>query len=115
MNIEQTKNALQNLVVKINLETNNHIIFHQQSKVKKHMAIKGGNDGTIWIAPTSKGFDIALRGISLERNMYGFMRQMTNKEHDKYGYPREKSAPKWEVSDFNMIIKAVYYYAGITV
>lgn len=113
MDIATTRKNLMNLVSEINSKTNKNIVFHQQSVMTKHMAIKGGDDGTIWIVPTSKGFDIGLRGVSLERNMYSYMRQLTNKNHDKYGYRRDQRMPKWEVIDFNIVIEAAYHYAGV--
>ncbi len=48
MDIDATKEKLEQLVEEINFLSSRKIRFHQQAKVKKHMAIKGSN-GTLYI------------------------------------------------------------------
>lgn len=112
MSIETQKQQLQKLVDEVNSSPQrNTIELRQQKKEKNHIDISGGN-GRLNTAPTSKGYDIGLQGISLTKEMYGFMCELTGKTHDKYGYPREEKSPKWEVNDFKKVEEAVYRYAN---
>ncbi len=115
MNIEAEKKKLEQLTNTINSLSNSMSIeFHQQNITKKHMSFTGGN-GRLCIHPTSKGFDIGLSRKSLSKEMYAFMCVLSGKDHhDKYGFPAEKTLPKWEVDDFEKVKKAAYHYAGLS-
>jgi len=118
MDIETAKQQLKNLVKKINeLSPGINVEFHQQDVTKKNMCIKGCN-GRIWIEPTSKGYDISLSGNSLEKEMYGFMAELYERECDGYKQLNkrigQKKAPFWRVDNYEMMEKAVYRYAGLS-
>ena len=117
MDIDTVKHQLSYLVEKINqISSDVNLEFHQQNVTKKHMCIKGCN-GSIWIQPTLNGYDISLSGISLEKEMYGFMKELYEKECDGYKQLNkridQKKAPFWKVSNYEMMVKAVYRYAGL--
>lgn len=67
MNIDITKQQLQELVDEVNLSSQrNKIEFDVQDKTPKHMSIIGGN-GRLCINPTTKGYDVGLSWKSLKR------------------------------------------------
>lgn len=110
--IEIKKQQLQKLVDRVNSSPQrNKIELSQQRKTEKHIDIIGGN-GRLNTSPTSKGFDIGLQGISLTKEMYDFMCKLTGRTSDKYGYPRDRKSPKWEIDDFKKVEEAVYRYAN---
>lgn len=117
MNIESKKQQLQKIVDEVNSSLHSKKIkLCQQEVSKKHIDIADINEngrlnGRLNTHPTSKGYDIGLQGESLARNMFEFMRKLTNKNPDKYGYPSEKKSPKWEVDDINKVKEAVLQYA----
>lgn len=114
MNVEETKGRLIKLIKKINsqLEDPPFLEFHQQRIDKTHMAIKGGN-GTLWINPKKKGYDIGLSGQSLENEMYDFMVNLCDSKHQGYKQTKER-LPFWRVDDFWKVEKAAFRYAGLT-
>ena len=104
MDIDATKKQLQQLVDFVNSQSpDKRVKFHQQDKIKKHMSIKKGKriDGRLCIQPTSNGYDIALSGKSLEKEMYGFMRDLCQSECSGYKQPNKKIGkldfPFWRV------------------
>lgn len=112
MNTEMVKRQLQNLESEVNSKHNMHKIkFCQQKVIERHMSFTGGN-GRLCIEPRYQLYNIGLSGQSLTKEMYQFMCELTGKSHDKYGYPAKKSLPKWEVSSFETLKKAVYRYAN---
>ena len=119
MDIEAAKKKLIELVDDVNsLSPSNEVQFHQQDVVKKHMAIIGGN-GRLCIHPTSTGYDIGLSGKALEINMYGFMRDLCQKECTGYKQTNKRigknDLPFWRVEDFSLVQKAAYHYAGANI
>ena len=114
MNIETTKERLLQLNEEINLlSLTKNIQFHQQTVVKKHMALKGAN-GTLWIVPNQSSYDICLSGKLLVAEMTTFMRQLCGK--DCSGYKQTKPIPHlpfWRVEDYQIVRKAVFRFAGI--
>lgn len=113
MNIETTKQQLQELVNTVNSSPQrNKIEFDIQDKTPKHMSIINAN-GRLCVNPTTKGYDIGLSGKSLIKEMYDFMCKLTAKNsHDKYGFPAKETLPKWEVDDFKKVEESVYRYAN---
>ncbi len=116
MDIEAKKKQLEKLKDVINLlSVTKEIEFHQQDVNKKNMHFTGAN-GSLWIHPTLKGYDVGLSGISLTKEMYTFMCILSGKKsHDKYGFPAQKTQPKWEIDSFDSVKKAVYRYAGVII
>ena len=112
MNTDILKSQLNTLVAEINASLNcEKLTFHQQPKTDRNISIKGGN-GRLTITPTVKGYDIGLSGKSLTAEMYGFLCELTGKaKNDKFGFPREKASPKWEVDSFITVKKAVIRYS----
>ena len=112
MNTDILKSQLITLVAEVNASLNcEKLSVHQQTKTLKKISLKGGN-GRLTITPTSKGYDIGLSGKSLTDEMYGFLCELTGKtKNDKFGFPRERSSPKWEVDSFSTVKKAVIRYS----
>lgn len=100
------------LVTEVNASLNcEKLSFHQQVKTLENMSVKGGN-GRLTITPTIKGYDIGLSGKSLTDEMYRFLCELTGKtKNDKFGFPRERRSPKWEVDSFTTVKKAVIRYS----
>lgn len=113
MNVEATKERLEQLVEEINLLSSQKICFHQQAKVKRNMAIKGAN-GTLYIHPTTTAYNICLYGKTLEVEMYPFMLNLCGKKCTGYAQSNQRE-PYWRVDDFSVVRKAVFRYAGITI
>ena len=111
MDIDATKEKLEQLVEEINLLSSRKIRFHQQAKVKKHMAIKGSN-GTLYIQPTTTAYDICLYGQSLEAEMSPFMQSLCGNKCMGYKQSNNRE-PFWRVDDFRVVREAVFRYAGI--
>lgn len=110
--IEIKRQQLQKLIDAVNSSPQrNKIELSEQIKTEKNIDIVGGN-GRLNTTLTSKGFDIGLQGISLAKEMYDFMCKLTGKNHDKYGYPKDKKSPKWEIDDFKKVEAAAYRYAN---
>lgn len=119
MNIESAKNKLKQLVDLVNsLSPSKTVEFHQQEKTDKHMSIKIIDsklaDGRLCIQPTSTGYDISLSSQLLDKKMSGYMNQLCKKECTGYKQSNSNS-PFWRVSDFSLVQKATYYYAGATI
>ena len=111
---EILKNRLMQLVDEANTSPEINIQFNQQRVVKEHMSITGGN-GRLYITPSVDGYDISLSGISIEKKMYAFMRDLCGKECDGYKQLNKKigkeNQPFWRVSDFKIVATAIYQYA----
>lgn len=118
MDIEQERQKIQALVDEINTLTDKNIQLgeKQQGLGEKNISIRG-SDGTLWVTVATKNYDIGLSGESIEGpqgKMYKFMCNLTCKEqHDKYGYPNKEKQPKWETSDFDIVKKSIFEYAGV--
>jgi hypothetical protein len=110
--IEILKTKLLHLEKEINSRKDCNIItFDQQSRTAKHMSFIGGN-GRINITPCSGGYDIALSGQSLEKQMYHFMQKLCGRKND--GYKQTKPLPHvpfWRVDNFELVKTAVLHYA----
>jgi uncharacterized protein with ParB-like and HNH nuclease domain len=111
MDVEATKDRLEQLVEEINNLSSRKIRFHQQAKVKKNMAIKGSN-GTLYIQPTTTAYDICLYGQSLEAEMSSFMQSLCGNKCMGYKQSNNRE-PFWRVDDFEIVREAVFRYAGI--
>ncbi len=108
---EILKRKLIQLSDEINSNFGCEIMFHQQNVKKENMSFSGGN-GRIRISPFHEKYDICLRGKSLEKQMYRFMRILCGRKHDSYKQTKpDPHAPFWRVSDFELVKKAVYHYA----
>ncbi len=105
------KKKLIQLADEINSNKNGNIKFNQQKITKDNMSFSGGN-GRIWVVPFHDQYDICLSGISIEKQMHGFMCNLCSKSQDGYKQTKpEPHAPFWRVSDFELVKKAAYHYA----
>jgi HNH endonuclease len=107
---------IESLVTEINSLSQKDIVnFHQQPKTPENMAIKGER-GTLYIQPnkTFTYIDICLYGISIEKEMFGFMVDLCGKSFDSYKHLKKKE-PYWRVGIENLSIirKAAYRFAGL--
>ncbi|WP_076792237.1 hypothetical protein [Chlorobium sp. KB01] len=112
MDVDATKERLEELVEEINLLSPLKFRFHQQAKVKRNMAIKGAN-GTLYIHPTKTAYNICLYGKTLEPEMSPFMISLCGKECNGYAQSNKRE-PFWCVDDFRIVRAAVFRYAGIS-
>jgi len=124
MNIEELKLKLENLVKEINsLSQQDIVFFHQQAKENSHNLVIKGVKGTpiyktsLYIQPNQafNCIDIGLYGISIEKEMLGFMVDLCGKSFHSYKHLQKKREPFWRVGieDFDIIRKAAYRYAGL--
>lgn len=109
------KNELLEFIHAINTSSGDpKLVFNQQDVVRENMSISGCN-GRIWISPSSEGYDVSLSGISLEREMYGYMRALFG--HECTGYKQRnankgfKRQPFWRTSDFHKVESVIERYA----
>jgi hypothetical protein len=124
MKIEELKLKLERLVKEINsLSQQNIVYFHQQPKEGSHNLVIKGVKGTpiyktsLYIQPnqTFNYIDICLYGISIEKEMLGFMVDLCGKSFHSYKHLQKKREPFWRVGieDFDIIRKAAYRYVGL--
>lgn len=117
MNIETLKVTLQNLVELVNsLSPENTITFNQQDETKENMSLTGGN-GRLIVEPRKNAYDIGLSGKNIQIEMYDFMSELCGSRCTGYKQKNQKigkcDLPFWRVSNFELVQKAVYHYAGI--
>jgi hypothetical protein len=115
MNENNARKLLIDIVKEINtFQGSLKITFNQQARQKKNMSFCGGN-GRLWVQPVTEGYDVSLSGKSLEKQMYGFMSNLCDRECDGYKQTNmnkgKKENPFWRVADFDKVRKAAYYYA----
>jgi HNH endonuclease len=121
MNIEELRLKIENLVKEINTISSKELVrFHQQAKVKEHMAITGkkGTRASLWIQPNKSvtEIDICPYGKLLEKEINDFMENLRGKPCDGYKQSKsKKSEPYWRIriDDFYIVRKAAYRYAGL--
>jgi len=110
MNEEIACKQLLKLVEEINQSNSNYKIkFNRQVKQTKNMSFSGAN-GRLAVQPSSVGYDISLSGESIQKQMYGFMRNLCGKECDGYKQLNTKlgkyDQPYWRVADFSLVKKS---------
>ena len=125
MSLQQATTELKQKLLRLRDEVNaaglGPVEFHQQAKTKKHMSFTVGNRrvGCVYVSPADvlgdeKSYDIApygISGIALEVNMRPFMETLCGRECG-FKHPPTRQ-PYWRTRDFNLVRKAVYYYAEI--
>ncbi|CAD5373048.1 hypothetical protein RA210_U280023 [Rubrivivax sp. A210] len=107
--VDNLKARLQSLVAEINSSASCQIMLHQQSVIRKHISLSGGN-GRMYIAPTASEFDISLSGHSLTQELSPFMTDLCGPRRD-YKHRKHLREPYWRVSDFQSIERAVKRYS----
>lgn len=99
MNIEELELKLESLVKEINsLSQQNVVYFHQQPKKDSYNLVIKGVKGTpiyrtsLYIQPNNvfNYIDICLYGISLEKEMLGFMVDLCGKSFHSYKHLKKK-------------------------
>lgn len=109
--IDELRKKLSSLAEEINAGKA-RIKLHQQTKVRGNMSFSGGN-GRIWVTPCSYGYDISLSGQSLQKQMYGFMKERVGRECDGFKQRNKdiKNQPFWRVREFEIVHQAVIRYS----
>jgi hypothetical protein len=110
--IQELEFKLRELVKEINASINPHVSFDQQRKKKEHMSLIGCN-GRMFILPTSTGYDVSISGMSVEKNLYPFLKDLFGKDCDGYRQPNSR-VPKWKTDDFDLVKQAALIYAKTT-
>ena len=88
--------------------------FERQDVKTENMSIVGGN-GRLRVKATAAGFDLSLAGMSLEREMYPFMKQLFGRSHDGYKQTNKnegtESSPFWKTDDLSKLELAAIKYS----
>jgi hypothetical protein len=109
--IEVLKEKLIKLVEEIKASINQNVEFEQQDKIKEHMSLTGCGD-RLFILPSSKHvYEVSLFGLSIEKNLYGFMKKLFGRDCDGYRNKKNKRQPRWWTDDFDLVRKAAIIYA----
>jgi hypothetical protein len=106
---EALKEKLISLVKEINVSINPSVSFDQQLKIKKHMSLIGCN-GRMFVLPTPTGYEVSIYGISVEKNLYPYLKDLFGRDCNGHRQPNERQ-PKWKTDDFNIVKQAAILYA----
>jgi predicted HNH restriction endonuclease len=113
--IEPLITELQKIVDEINYTSKKYRLEVEQQKGKKvNISIVGAN-GRLGTGLKKNGYAVSLQGRSIEERMYGFLKELFNREHDRYVQTQPvPHYPLWKTENFDDIRKAIYYYAEYT-
>jgi predicted HNH restriction endonuclease len=113
--IEPLITELQKIVDEINSTSKKYKLeVKQQKKKKVNISIVGAN-GRLGTGLQEKGYTVSLQGHSIEERMYGFLKELFGREHDRYAQTQpEPHYPLWKTENFDDVKEAIYYYAEYT-
>lgn len=103
---------LQKIVDEINSTSEKYKLEVVRQGVHKGNIFIAGANGRLGAGLQEEGYKVSLEGQSIEKRMYGFLKELFGRKHDRYA--QTGRYPLWKTSNFDDVRKAIYDYAEYT-
>jgi predicted HNH restriction endonuclease len=110
--IEPHITDLQKIVDEINSTSEKYKLEVERQGVHKGNIFIAGANGRLGAGLQKEGYKVSLEGQSIEKRMYGFLKELFGRKHDRYA--QTGRYPLWKTSNFDDVRKAIYCYAEYT-